>query len=721
MDLHIHTDKPATTRAEDCFQRYEFSKRIASIIASPKIDQSLIIGLYGKWGEGKTTVMNFIRQELPEDTVVVNFNPWMFSDEHHLLRSFFVSISKELGAKDRTIKEKIGGLLSDYGGAIGSVTQFAGFGTEGLEKLGNKLKESSIEHLKKRGDDLIILSGKNIVVFVDDIDRLDISEIQYVFKLVKLVGDFPRTAYVLSFDDEMVSAALAPKYGGDYNKAAGYNFLEKIIQMPLKIPKASKRALYKYTTVLLNRVLNNVRIELSKSEASEFTEMFNSAFLPFMENPRAAIRYANTLAFSLPLLKGEVNPVDLLAIEGIKVFYPEIYDFIRSNAYLFTQRTGSRAHDHEQQEKDLVRNKISIVTVLYETDKKNAIIDVLQRLFPQLKAVYDHTSFPDDAYTRWRKEKKICSGKYFDRYFSYTVQDGDMPDNYFNQVLTDLQSDLTIQNLVAKFNQMVEQYDTFDVIQKFGIQEEELNEKQSENLARVLAQIGHLFPIENDIHFATTYAQAARLIARLIRNIHSSNRLNFILKLLSESPSLEYALEVIHWLMDRDMSFPKTAIFPEQEMVSIHNHLVSLFKKEMTDENFFTLVSNGHLCNLLNWWSHSDSGKEELHLFWDKHLGKENKPDFALKVLKIFTPTINASSYNPQSNQVQNSSYKSGFYEANFKALNEVIDVSLLNSNLVTFYGYNPHKEGPSVISDRDPIDDNTLVSIFQWFVEHRK
>lgn len=79
-----------------------------------------------------------------------NFNTWLFSDEQHLLKSFFSSISEALGASDKTKKEKIGELLSDYGGAIGSVTQFIGFSTEGLEKLGNKLKSTPTEELKKR-------------------------------------------------------------------------------------------------------------------------------------------------------------------------------------------------------------------------------------------------------------------------------------------------------------------------------------------------------------------------------------------------------------------------------------------------------------------------------------------------------------------------------------------------------------------------------------------
>lgn len=712
----MHTDKPTTIKSEDCFQRYEFSKRIASIIAMPPIDKSLIVGLYGKWGEGKTSVMNFVQQELPEDTAIVNFNPWMFSDEQHLLRSFFASISKELGAKDQTLREKIGGLLSDYSGAIGSVTQFAGFGTEGLEKLGNKLKETSIEQLKTKVDDLIVQSGKNIVVFVDDIDRLDIQEIQYVFKLVKLVGDFPRTAYVLSFDDEMVSAALAPKYGGD-NKAAGYNFLEKIIQVPLKIPKASKKALYKYSTGLINSVLHDAGIELNKEEENDFTEAFNTAFLPFMDNPRMAIRYANTLSFSLSLLKGEVNTGNLMVIDGLKVFYPEVYDFIRDNSYLFSKRTvGVHNYRTAQEQHKKIKDKIGASISIYAADKQKAIMEMLQELFPQLKAVYSNTTYPGSAYTRWTKEKKICSGKYFDRYFSYMVQEGDMPDNYFDQLLADLQYD-AIENLVTKFTQVVEQYDAFDVIQKFRMREEELNEIQSESLAMVLGRIGHSFPIEEDMHFATTYAQPASLIARLIRNIKPPKRLSFILDLLSASTSLEYAMEIHYWLMYREKNYPTTAIFSEEDEGAMQQHLVTLFKKEMTDENFFTVVSDGNLWRILAWWNLWDDQKDILKAFWNKHLDGGNH-EFALKLIKVFTPTINASSYNPQNKHVNNSTYKSGFYEANFNALKKAVDVSLLNKNLVAFYGDNPHDEGPSVISDRDPIDDKTLVSIFQWFVE---
>lgn len=718
--MNIHTDKPASTKFEDRFQRYEFAKRIAAIAATAKTDKSLIIGLYGKWGEGKTSVMNFIQQELPKDTIIVNFNPWLFSDEQHLLKSFFSTLATSIGTEIKSGKEKVGEILADYGDAIGDFTEYipkVGSKFKWLGKLGKKLSAVSVEVLKNRVDAMIRKSGNPIVIFVDDIDRLDVDEIQYVFKLVKLVGDFPCTSYILSFDDEMVSAALAPKYGG-HDKAAGYNFLEKIIQVPLKIPKASKKALYKYTDDLISVVLKEVEVELSKGEVTDFTEAFNTSFLPFMDNPRIAIRYANTLAFSLPLLKGEVNTGNLLIIEGIKIFYPELYDFIRSNAYLFTQRIGTSEYDHEQGERDEVRNKLSGAIDIYTTDKRKVIIEILQQLFPQLKAVYNNTSFPDSAHTQWTKEKKICSGRYFERYFSYTVQEGDIPDNYFAQLIADLVT-APVEETVRKLKRTIEQYTAFDLILKLRIHEEVLTEGQSTNLSLALAQIGHTFPLEQDMHFATTYAQSASLIARLVRNVPKSKQMALIIQLLSEAQSLEYAMEIHYWLMYREKNYPDKAIFSERHEARIQEFIVERFRKEMTDENFFSLVSDGNLWRILSWWSKSDKYKDALQSFWAKHLGNRDNPDFALQLLKVFTPTINASSFSPQDKNVSRSTYKSGFYETNYNGVKEVIDVNLLNENLIPAYGINPHEKGPSNISDRDPINDKTLVSAFQWFVKN--
>src|SRR5258706_14162514 len=71
----------------DEFNRRDFSERIAQTIATRKESKSLVIGIYGKWGEGKTTVLNFIDGELKrhDNIVPLAFNPWLFSSEAELL------------------------------------------------------------------------------------------------------------------------------------------------------------------------------------------------------------------------------------------------------------------------------------------------------------------------------------------------------------------------------------------------------------------------------------------------------------------------------------------------------------------------------------------------------------------------------------------------------------------------------------------------------------
>jgi predicted KAP-like P-loop ATPase len=88
-------DKPVAAQPEDYFQRYEFARRIARVLAERRDSTSITLGVYGAWGEGKTSVMNFIAQELAaqSDTIVVPFNPWRFSDEQSLLLAFFTSLA----------------------------------------------------------------------------------------------------------------------------------------------------------------------------------------------------------------------------------------------------------------------------------------------------------------------------------------------------------------------------------------------------------------------------------------------------------------------------------------------------------------------------------------------------------------------------------------------------------------------------------------------------
>ena len=96
---HYTSDKPINSENEDRFQRYGFAKRIAETIVSRNNKDSIVLGLFGAWGEGKSSVINFIKSEISstsKDFIQLTFNPWRFTDEAALLTSFFNTLASEI-------------------------------------------------------------------------------------------------------------------------------------------------------------------------------------------------------------------------------------------------------------------------------------------------------------------------------------------------------------------------------------------------------------------------------------------------------------------------------------------------------------------------------------------------------------------------------------------------------------------------------------------------
>ncbi|MFI5140015.1 MAG: P-loop NTPase fold protein [Sphingobacteriales bacterium] len=696
----MNNDQPKKLKTEDRLQRYEFSKRIAQMIDKHESQQSLVIGLYGKWGEGKTSVMNFIKVELSSDTIVVNFNPWLFSDQGHLMQAFFNSIAFGLNKSITHTKEKIGKLLGDYGSAMGAVSKAAGISLDGLSLFGDKLRDISIEKLRERVDKIINESGKRIVVFIDDIDRLDVVEVQYIFKLVKLVGDFPRTAYVLAFDDEMVATALAPKYGNQ-DKINGYLFLEKIIQVPLKIPKATRKALRQYTIDLIDKVFRDYHVKMGEKEMASFMSGFEDCFVPHIENPRLGIRYANTLSFALPLLMGEVHVADLILVEGIKIFFPEAYDFLRANSSLFLTDTskGGSMYNHDMT-KDEIKKQLDQFLIIYPEKTRKPLLSLLQELFPQVFFVYRNFMTGDNAWREWYKNKRIASGKYFNRYFSYVVQEGDISDIYFNQLLAGLEN--TTVEVTDDIAELFETVEASDIIFKLRLWEEQLTANQSKSLSMILVKHAKQLPIEPlAFRSYTTHAEAAKMIAHLSLNISSKERLEFILRVLAACENMPFAMEINYWLFYKNEK-AEEKIFNEEETSRLHEYLIEKFKIEINNGSVFDILPDMELWRMFLWWRKIDGkGLDELIV---KEL--EKGITAAINFIKVFTPTI--TSYGNKGHEM----FKSGFEETNFNSMTEVMNTSKIYE-LLTNGDFKPFDIKSEKNSGQDPLTDSELAGIF--------
>ena len=320
MEEIYSSDSPVNDPNLDEFNRKEYSERIAHTIAVRRETKSLVVGIYGKWGEGKSTVLNFINNELNrhENIVTIFFNPWMFPSEAELFTVFYTELAKGLEQSLPTSKERIGQVITDY------LAPFAGLldRTDSAEKIGKLLSSVRLEELRDRIGRFLIEQKKLVVVFMDDIDRLDKDEVHAIFRLIKLSANFESIVYILAFDPEIVEDALSERYFTK-KKAAGQNFLEKVVQVPINLPKVPTTDLRRFCYKQVDNAVQLNEIELTETDVQEFTRGFVTGIEIKLETPRMAIRYGNMLNFSLPLVRGEVNIAEFLLIEAIRAFYPD--------------------------------------------------------------------------------------------------------------------------------------------------------------------------------------------------------------------------------------------------------------------------------------------------------------------------------------------------------------------------------------------------------------
>lgn len=184
-------------------------------------------------------------------------------------------------------------------------------------------------------------AGKRIIIMIDDIDRLEAEEIRQLFTVIKALADFPNVIYLLAFDQAVVVQAIE-KYSG----MPGQAYLEKIIQASFVVPLVDKRELFNGLMERLNEILEGTPEYLC--DQIRWNSFYYNGFDKFFTVPRDAVRFCNTVAVTYPAVRGEVNAIDFIVIEAIRVFLPELYKYIRENPHEFVGvYFGKPLTDHE--------------------------------------------------------------------------------------------------------------------------------------------------------------------------------------------------------------------------------------------------------------------------------------------------------------------------------------------------------------------------------------
>jgi predicted KAP-like P-loop ATPase len=187
-----------------------------------------------------------------------------------------------------------------------------------------QLKEEINRNFRQRKNKLIIV--------IDDIDRLTKDEISQLFQLIKINADFPNVIYLLAFDREIVENNLTVQDG-----FSGRDYLEKIVQVSFNVPYVSPTTIYNLLFKELDAILNNLPNHDHMFDKDHWQDIYHFSVKYLFKNLRDVKRFVNSLKFNISMLYDnkiiEVNPIDFLAIEAIRIFIPDLYNFIKKTRH----------------------------------------------------------------------------------------------------------------------------------------------------------------------------------------------------------------------------------------------------------------------------------------------------------------------------------------------------------------------------------------------------
>lgn len=413
-------DRPSTDPKDDLFGHAPFAKSLADSICRYPGGDGLVLALYGPWGSGKSTVLSYVGHyldQLPEGErpAVVTFNPWWFSGQENLARAFLGQLQAVLPAKSEKFK-KLGDLLGDFAEGIGGLIDLSGVTGGAAAKLGKligmatKRKPKDVPALKAEICRVLKEAGKRILVVIDDIDRLTPEETRQLFTVIKALADFPNVVYLLAFDREVAAQAIEQQGG-----LPGERYLEKIIQVPFELPPVDRVALRRALFERLDQVLGDTPEGLF--DRSYWTNVFFDGIDPMIQVPRDVVRFTNTLSVTYPAVRGEVNPVDFIALEAIRVFLPDLYDVIRANPDRFS---GHSRDDGYEGGRDAAQAFHQRWASEIPEPLRASTQALLERIFPKIGQM----GYGPDWLIEWRRNLRACHPEVFPIYFRLTVPPG---------------------------------------------------------------------------------------------------------------------------------------------------------------------------------------------------------------------------------------------------------------------------------------------------------
>lgn len=482
-----------TESKEDYLNFGEVSQIVTEILETEAM-LPVSIGIFGNWGAGKSSLLNLIEQQIkPDEWIVIKFDAWLYQGFDDARTALLETIANHLiqAAKNKeTILQKSKNLLARIDGlrlagwlaegaalaagfpTFGLVSKIFGTAQNALDGIqdateskqvvetGKEIVDSGrkliapqkqqtppqqIDEFRKEYGEILQDLGKKLVIVIDNLDRCLPANAIQTLEAIRLFLFLNRTAFIIAADEEMIRHSVAEHYK-DLSYRHQIDYLDKLIQIPIRVPKAGVLEIRAYLYMLYAihqkvppEKLANLRQFLEthlqqswqdqslnpEQVAKTIEEQHNQALLSDFEranriapllanspnihgNPRVVKRILNTIKMRAQIANKRQIPLEEAIITKLVIFERCVDSDVVTNFY---QRINEEEGKPELLE-ELENNNEQNLSKLSENKPIQAFIKEWAKLEPKLSnvdlraAIYlSRETIPLNTYTAQLSQK----------------------------------------------------------------------------------------------------------------------------------------------------------------------------------------------------------------------------------------------------------------------------------------------------------------------------
>ncbi len=641
------SDRPVQSIQEDLLKRGAFSSQLANAILSIKTEDTYTIGLFGKWGSGKTSLVNMAIECInqaqvgisdDEKMVVLRFDPWIFTDVKQLIPQFFTHLTSAFKNRKDKRSVAVGKALEDYSGAFevleaipvaGKILSVAGkTAANGIGKrLSGKQGGNDLMQQKAYVENALQKYNKRILIVIDDIDRLSNEQIRGIFQLVTAVAKLPNITYLLVFDKKIVANALQ-----EIQQCDGEDFLEKVIQAPITLPEIRNDDLL---TIIDSECMKLMQTYPNTGfDKNTWPEQYNKCVAPFIKTIRDIRRLVNALEFKLSSIGTEVDFADMASITALELFQPSVYQWVVDNIdtlvgtdsfiWGFTQKT----HDEWYQ---LFEGRIA--PLIKGDYSKDSMLELLSFIFPKFSDRIGKTIIYVNQ-DKLRANNRICHPEKCERYFQLNPEFIGVKKAVLLQILQTYNEE-TIKNVMIEHDQVDKCSELLDNIR--SVVRTVPVDRTKVLIDALLSAAPFLASTNTGFLTVSPQISAENLAFDLLANIPSQERLNYISELIENCDiyslsSFAYVLNII------ELSHGRLAANGTPHDYDI---IISLDELEQVENKFSqrtkTLLQADSLFITSNWWMHLRLMENYDPEFIQRYMGQLLAEDINVLTLLSFS------------------------------------------------------------------------------------